>query len=135
MTISPRARTWLYLAALLGTAQPLLTFDIYALLLEPTAHTSLPTRWLAWGMLAVAAVAAVALWAERQGPRACRVAAAAVLITGLGGAANVWAFEHYNVLMDYEVWVHDKRMPAKYAPPGMGYQLPDTRPAAQEPAP
>jgi hypothetical protein len=125
MQLEPRQRTWLYLAAFIGVAQPLVAFDCYALFLEPTAHTSLPTRWLAWAMLSVAAVAAVALWAERASPlRVHRVLAAGILLMGLLGAANVAAFEHFNVLMDYEIWVHDKRMPAKYAPPGTELALP-----------
>jgi 4-amino-4-deoxy-L-arabinose transferase-like glycosyltransferase len=129
MKLEPRHRPWLYLAALVGTAQPLVTFDIYALFLEETAHTGLPTRWLAWGMLGVAGVAFLALLLELRGPsRACRALAAGVLVLGLLGAANVWAFEHYNVLMDYEVWVKQKKMPAKYAPPGMGFQLPRMEP-------
>lgn len=124
MRITPRQRAWLYLVALVGTAQPIVTFDVYALFFERTAHTGLPTRWLAWGLLAVAAVAMVAWWSERRGPsRTCRVLAIAIATLGMAGAANVWAFEHYNVLMDYEVWVRHKRMPAKYAPPGMGFQL------------
>jgi 4-amino-4-deoxy-L-arabinose transferase-like glycosyltransferase len=125
MKLEPRHRPWLYLAALLGTVQPLLSFDLYALFLNDSAHTGLPTRWLAWGMLGIAGVAGLALALELRGPsRACRALAAGVLLLGLIGAANVWAFEHYNVLMDYEIWVKHKRMPAKYAPPGMGFQLP-----------
>jgi len=134
MDISPSHRTWLYLAALLGTAQPLVAFNVYALFMNNTAHTGLPTRWIAWGMLAVSVVAAVGLWAELRGPsQACKVLTGAILLLGLGGAANVWAFEHYNVMMGYEVWVKSKRMPAKYAPPGMGFQLPRNRPAPSEP--
>jgi 4-amino-4-deoxy-L-arabinose transferase-like glycosyltransferase len=132
MKISLRARTWLYALALVGVAEPIVAFDVYALFFNDTAHTSLPTRWLAWGLLAVASVAAAAYLAERRGPsRTCRAFAVAILLVGLTGAANVWAFEHLNVMMDYEIWVHDKRMPAKYAPPGMGFQLP--RP--QDPTP
>ncbi len=138
MDIQPHQRVWLYLIAMIGTAQPLVAFDVYALFMNETAHTSLPTRWLAWGMLAVAGVALVALVLELQGPsKACRALALGVLLLGVGGATNVWAFEHYNVLMGYEVWVKTKHMPAKYAPPGTGYQLPRelTRPAPEEPTP
>jgi hypothetical protein len=132
MKITARQRTWMYALALVGVAEPVVAFDVYGLFFEQTAHTSLPTRWLAWGLLAVALVAAGAWWVERRGEcRACRAFAVAILLVGLVGSANVWAFEHLNVLMDYEIWVHDKRMPAKYAPPGMGFQL--QRPQESEP--
>ncbi len=134
MDIPPRQRTWLYLAALLGTAQPLVTFDLYALFFNHTAHTGLPTRWLAVGLVVVAVVASVAWWFERRSPsRSCRALAVSIAALGLVGAANVLAFEHYNVMMGYEVWVKTKHMPAKYAPPGMGFQLPSPDAMAPDP--
>lgn len=117
-------RRWLYLAALAAIAETVLAFDAYALLGNDTAHTGLPTRWLAAAFAVVAAVAAVAWLAERRGPSpACRMLALAVAGIALIGAANVLCFEHWNVLMDYEVWVREKDMPAKYAPPGQGFRL------------
>jgi hypothetical protein len=118
-------RRWLYLAALLGVAEPILAFDVYALFGNATAHTGLPTRWLAAGLAAVVAVAVAGWFLERRGPSpACRALALAVAVVAAVGAANVLLFEHFNVLMGYEVWVHDKGMPDKYAPPGQGFRLP-----------
>ncbi len=132
MKLGARQRMWLYLIALVGVAEPIVAFDVYALFVNDTAHTGLPTRWLGWSMLAVALVAGVALAAERRSEsRVCRVLALGILLVGLLGAGNVWAFEHYNVMMDYEVWVKTKKMPAKYAPPGMGFVLP----RAEDPPP
>ncbi len=135
MKLPPRQRAWLYLVALVCVAEPIVAFDVYALFVNKTAHTGFPTRWLAWGMLAVTLVALLAWWAERRGTsRSCRVLALAIALTGLVGAANVLSFEHLNVLMDYEIWVKQKHMPGKYAPPGMGYQLPNFVAPAEEPA-
>ena len=134
MKLTPKKRSWLYLATLVAVAEPVVAFDVYTLFFNETAHTSLPTRWLAWGLLAVAIVALVAWWSERKGAsRACRILALAIAIVGILGSTNVLAFEHLNVLMDYEIWVHDKRMPAKYAPPGMGYQLPNFEAGEEHP--
>ena len=106
--LSERQRTWLYGIALVGVAEPVIAFDVYALFVNHTAHTALPTRWLAAGLLCVALVAAVALWVERRGQaRAIRALIIAIMVVGLTGVANVLAFEHLNVMMDYEIWVHD----------------------------
>lgn len=124
-TLTTTHRRWLYLIALVGVAEPLLAFDVYALWGNDSAHTSLPTRWLAAAFLVVAAVAAGAWLAERRGSsRACRLLALGVGLMALCAAGNVLAFEHYNVLMDYGIWVHEKHMPAKYAPPGQGLHIP-----------
>ena len=124
-SLPPAHRRLLYLIALVGVAEPILAFDAYALWGNETAHTGLPTRWLAWSLLAVAGVAGGAWLAERRGPsRACRLLALGIGLMALSGAGNVLAFEHFNVLMGYEVWVREKHMPAKYAPPGQGLQVP-----------
>jgi hypothetical protein len=136
MTLTHRRRTWIYLIVLVCIAEPLLAFDYYSLVANESAHTALPTRWLAWGMLLVAAVGALALAVELRGPsRACRLVTAAIVALSLAGAANVWAFEHYNVMMEYGIWVKEKRMPAKYAPPGTGYQVPLRPPPDPQPEP
>jgi len=128
LQLDTRRRSWLYLLALLGVAEPIVAFDIYALAVNDSAHTSLPTRWLAWGLAAVALLALVAWWAERRArSKRCRLLALAILLTGLLGAANVLLFEHYNVLMSYETWV-ERRLPAKYAPPGQVLQIPGVPP-------
>jgi hypothetical protein len=124
-SLPPAHRRLLYLVALVGVAEPVIAFDLYALWGNDTAHTSLPTRWLAAALVLVAAVAGAAYLAERRGPsRACRLLALGVGLMALAGSANVVAFEHFNVLMGYEVWVREKRMPAKYAPPGQGLRVP-----------
>jgi hypothetical protein len=123
-TLSPSHRRLLYLVALVGVAEPILAFDLYALWGNDTAHTGLPTRWLAGALVLVAAVAAAAFFAERRGPsRACRLLALGIGLLALAGSANVMAFEHYNVLMGYEVWIREKHMPAKFAPPGHGLRV------------
>ncbi|MFH1463407.1 MAG: hypothetical protein ABIO70_03375 [Pseudomonadota bacterium] len=125
LALAPAHRRLLYLIALVGVAEPVIAFDVYALWGNETAHTGLPTRWLATALLVVAAVAAGAWMAERRGPsHACRLLALGVGLMALCGAGNVLAFEHYNVLMGYEVWVREKHMPAKFAPPGQGLRVP-----------
>ena len=119
MRLDARHRTWLYLAALLGVAEPIAALDVYALFGNESAHTSLPTRWLAWGFAGVALLAALAWGLERRGSsRVAQRLALAVGLVALAGVADVLLLERYNVLMDYEIWVRQKGMPEKYAPAG-----------------